>query len=251
MFNFHYAPSTVNTYVSALSYCHKLLGFNDPSKVFYVSQILKGHSKVGFRLDTRLPITLPILDRLISVAPSLEGSNYQLSQFRAMCSMAFYAFLRIGEITSGSKSSANLPLQPYQLTKLLSPAGELIAFKVTFGNFKHSYNQRPFCVIVSRQTHACPVDLLSKYLALRGLRPGAIFLSKDGLPVLRATFSKQLSMACHLCGLDPSRYKGHSFRIGAASHAADGGLTDAQIRLLGRWKSSAFQRYIRVSSLCC
>ena len=41
------------------------------------------------------------------------------------------------------------------------------------------------------------------------------------------------------CGLDPSRYKGYSFRIGAA-HAADRGMTDAQIRTLGRWKSNAF-----------
>ena len=56
MFNFHYAPSTVTTYISALGYSHKLLGFPDPSKVFYVSQILKGYKKVGFRLDSRLPI---------------------------------------------------------------------------------------------------------------------------------------------------------------------------------------------------
>ena len=55
--------------------------------------------------------------------------------------------------------------------------------------------------------------------------------------------------ACHLCGLDPSRYKGHSFRIGAASYAEDRGLSDAQIRMLGRWKSNAFLRYIRVPSL--
>ena len=35
MFNFHYAPSTVTTYVSALGwYSHKLLGFPDPSNVF-------------------------------------------------------------------------------------------------------------------------------------------------------------------------------------------------------------------------
>ena len=43
MFNFHYAPSTVTTYISALGYSHKLLGFPDPFKVFYVSQILKGY----------------------------------------------------------------------------------------------------------------------------------------------------------------------------------------------------------------
>ncbi|XP_068730919.1 uncharacterized protein [Montipora capricornis] len=37
----------------------------------YVSQMLKGFHKVGFRLDGRLPITLPILDQLFLVAPYL------------------------------------------------------------------------------------------------------------------------------------------------------------------------------------
>ena len=39
------------------------------------------------------------------------------------------------------------------------------------------------------------------------------------------------------CGLDTSRYRSHSFRIGGACHAADRGYSDAQIRALGRWKS--------------
>ena len=187
MFNLHYAPSTVTTYVSALGYSHKLLGFPDPSKVFYVSQILKGYKKVGFRLDSRLPITVPILDRLVSIAPFLQGSTYQIIQFQAMCSLAFYAFLCIGEMTTAFHSTANPPLQLYQLTKLISPSGELQAFKLTFGDFKHSYNARPFSVVLSRQpTSTCPVVLLSEYLALRGLRPGAIFVSEGGLPVPRS-----------------------------------------------------------------
>ena len=41
LYNSSYAPSTVNTYISALGYCHKLLGLSDPSKVFYVSQMFK------------------------------------------------------------------------------------------------------------------------------------------------------------------------------------------------------------------
>ena len=39
-----------------------------------------------------------------------------------------------------------------------------------------------------------------------------------------------LSTALKFCGLDPTRYKGHSFRISAATHAADKGMSDAQIR---------------------
>ena len=149
-------------------------------------------------MDSRLPITLPILDRLVSIAPSLQGSTYQMSQFRAMCSLGFYAFLRIGEMTAPCNSNANPPLQlyMYQLTKLISSAGELTAFKLTFGDFKHSYNTRPFSVILSRLPNStCPVALLSQYFTLRDFGPGAIFLSEDGLPVSRSFFSNQLLRA--------------------------------------------------------
>lgn len=58
-----------------------------------------------------------------------------------------------------------------------------------------------------------------------------------------------IHQALKFAGLDPARYKGHSFRIGAASHGAENGMSDAQNRILGRWKSKAFQRCIRVSLL--
>ena len=175
---------------------------------------------MSFRLDSRLSITLSILDRLLAIAPFLQGSTYQISQFQAMCSLAFYALLRIGEMTTHSNNNANPPLRLYQLTKLISPSGELQAFKLTIGDFKHSYNSRSFSVVLSRQPNStCPVVLLSKYLNLRGVRPGAIFVAEGGLPVYRSVFSSQLLRACRFCGLDPSRYKGHSFRIGAAFYA--------------------------------
>ena len=103
---------------------------------------------------------------------------------------------------------------------------------------------------MSRPPQSCPVELLAKYLAMRGPRPGALFITVDGAQVSRSHFSNQLSSAIQFCGLSPSVYKGHSFRIGAASHAADKGLSDAQIRLSGRWKSTAFLKYIRTPSLC-
>ncbi len=43
--------------------------------------------------------------------------------------------------------------------------------------------------------------------------------------------------------------KGHSFRIGAATFAAERGFSDAQIRSMGRWQSDAFRKYIRTPSL--
>ena len=115
-FNFHYAPFTMRTYISALGYSHKLLGFPDPFKVFYVYRINKGYKKVSFHLDSRLPITLPILNHLLSITPCLQGPTYQISQFQAMCSLACYAFLHLGEKTTKFNNNANPPLQLHQIT---------------------------------------------------------------------------------------------------------------------------------------
>ena len=140
-----------------------------------------------------------------------------------MRSLAFIAFLRTGEMTSCSGRTDNPPLQISNIIRLLTSSSDLIAFRITFGSFKQSYNARPFSIVVSRQPQSCLVELLVKYLAMRGPRPSALFLTVDGLPVSRSQFSNQLSSAIQFCGMTPSVYNGHSFRIGAAFHATDKG----------------------------
>lgn len=249
MYNHHYAPSTVHTYVSALGYCHKLSGLADPTKVFFVLQMLKGYNKLGSRLDSRLPITLPILHRLLEATTHLCRSHYEICLFRAMYSFAFFACLRIGEITSSSSKGGGSPMQLHQLVKLVDKSQTVMALKCIFLDFKHNYNQRPFSLVINRQVKFCPVHLMLEYLSVRGCKPGPLFILADGSAVVRTHFTNQLSIAFKYCGLDSSRYKGHSFRIGAASYAAEAGMSDAQIRALGRWKSNAFQKYVRIPSL--
>ena len=246
LFDRNYAWSTVNTYISAISYSHKLFGCHDPSKVFFIIQMLKGYGKLNSNFDSRLPITRPILSRLLNVAGEIIHSRYELCLFRAMCSFAFHAFLRVGEMTLTNSNSNILTID--SLTKLVSTNNHVVSIKVTFLRYKHSDNQRPFTLIVQRQPNCCPVQILLDYLTLRGSTPGPIFILR-GQAVTRKYFCDLLTGAIKRCGLNPSRYKGHSFRIGAASDAAERGLSDAQIRSMGRWKSNAFLSYIRLSSI--
>ena len=45
--------------------------------------------------------------------------------------------------------------------------------------------------------------------------------------------------------LDKRHYSTHSFHIGAETSASLAKMPDAHIQTLGRWRSNAFQRYIR------
>lgn len=156
--------------------------------------------------------------------------------FKAMCAMAFFAFLRIGEITAARQSPDTLRLS--QVDKLSDESGTVVSL---------NYNQRPITIVINRHPGVCPVEALLAYISLRGTDEGPLFRTLDGAPVDRSAFSDLLSLTVRQCRLDPARYKGHSFRIGAASHAAEMGYS--QIRLLGCWKSDAFKRYIRIPSL--
>ena len=61
----------------------------------------------------------------------------------------------------------------------------------------------------------CPVKSFLDYASVRGMEHGPLFITHDGSPVLRGEFSKMLGSVIRQCYLDPNRYKGHSFRIGA------------------------------------
>ena len=92
-------------------------------------------------------------------------------------------------------SDASKVLQLSQISRLVDSTGHLGSFKVTFSNFKHSYNQRPFSLLLSRRDNTCPVQALSEYLSLRGATPGPLFQTSLGLSVSRTSFSQRLFIA--------------------------------------------------------
>ena len=143
--------------------------------------MLKGYGKTVIRLDTRLPITLPILGQFLQVSPSICTSQYVCCLFKAMCTVAFFAFLYIGEMTTSSGSSNVLQL--HHLERLTNSSGDIVSIKIKFGNFKHSYNQYPLAIVLTSHAEVCPVQSLLDYLALRGPVDGARFQSLEGSPI--------------------------------------------------------------------
>ena len=118
-------------------------------------------------------------------------------------------------------------------------------------NIKHSktdQGRRGVRVVIGRtDDDICPIAPLLSYLVTRGNKPGALFLWADGSPLSKCKFVEEVRSALSKAGLPAGDYAGHSFQIGAATTAATVGIQDSAIQILGRWKSSCYQRYIRTA----
>ena len=94
----------------------------------------------------------------------------------------------------------------------------------------------------------CPIAAMLGYLARRPPGPGFLFRFQDGTPLSWTRLCQELRQALRVAGISTAGYSGHSYRIGAATTAAQAGYRDFLIQALGRWKSSAFQEYIRTDT---
>lgn len=67
----------------------------------------------------------------------------------------------------------------------------------------------------------CPVEAILAYIAVRGDSSGPFFKSGDQTPLTKAKFIARVRQALLALGLPYNNFAGHSFRIGAATTAAE------------------------------
>ena len=164
----------------------------------------------------------------------------------AACCLAFFGFMRSGELTT-SATQASTQEPPLQRSDI--SVDSHVNPQVLVVWLRHS-KADPFgagvCIYLGRTGSVlCPVTSMLGYLAMRSSAPGPLFQYADGSPLSRTHLVTQLREALSQAGIDTSNYSGHSFRIGAASAAAQAGYSDSLIQTLGRWKSDAFRLYLR------
>ena len=190
----------------------------------------------------RLPITLHILHKILDVLHNVEASGYKRLLFRAMFSIAFHACCRVGELTKSGKAEHWLTISDVKFGK-----GSLV---ITFRTYKHSVpGYTPSVTLRANNSFYCPVQALAQFLHVRGVQAGPLFCLSDNKPIPRSTFANVLNLCLRFLKLDVSRLTSHSFRIGRATLALEQGMTVEQIRMLGRWKGDAFQKYLRPQTI--
>jgi hypothetical protein len=76
-----------------------------------------------------------------------------------------------------------------------------------------------------------------------------LFHFSNGVAVHRQWFMKQVDVLLRRIQHDPRLYSSHSFRKGGAVSLQEEGVEDSLIRRTGRWKSDAFNLYVRHPTL--
>lgn len=239
-----YSPASIASHVSAISYVHKLLNYHDNSHSFMVRKLLRG-TQMNQAPDTQLPITKSILLRLLDAIQHTVPSFCDRIMLKALFLTAFHAFMRLGELVPRSGKESHKVLQRPDVS--LSPN---VSVSFTLRHFKTNKDSSPIVISIQANpaSSACAVAALHEYMRVFTHTAGPLFQFQSSRPVTYAFVSHQLKLAIQFAGLNPAEYKGHSFRIGAATEAANLGFSEHAIQKMGRWNSDAVRRYVRLKS---
>lgn len=237
--------SSLRTNLAAISFYHKINGFNDPCSSFCTKQILKGSEKLTNRnYNYLLPISKELLHRLILVLPKVTLNNYDTIMYKSLFLLTYYCCLRAGEAVHSNTTDHTLCL--HQVSASSNSNGNILS--INFESYKHSKNLTPRFLLHNISSSYCPVDATIAFLHIRGDTPGPLFINKRLVPLHRKNFSNILKKCFSALNLDNTRYNTHSLRIGRATDLDILGVEHEIIKQTGRWNSNAYLKYLRNSS---
>lgn len=253
LFSKGYAAKTVKTYISAISFQHKLYNMEDTTSSFSIAKMLEGYTRLRPSKDQRAPILYDTLVLIFGQLKSVCFSEYETRLFQAAYTLAFFGLFRVGELVLTSNVHPDQPLFRSDIiisdNRVSVPGTDVRKKTMKVRLRKSKTNQGGVPNIIDIRpiaTQVCPVQAMCAFLSLRPNISQYLFCHANGMPLTRYQFSAVLNKTVQAARLPNARYRSHSFRIGAATWLAKRGVTNSTIKRMGRWSSNAFEKYIRL-----
>lgn len=242
--------STMEKDLSALAAWHHV--HNEPwtlaSTDSELSMIKAGARKLqgdSHMRPPRPPVTIAMLD---SLAKHLSDSPFDLS-VKACAAIAFYGLARLGEIVTDSQSSFSPEKQPRRRDACLHSTGQ--RNKVLQVRLPHSKTKKPgeeHHLTLIEQKRLDPFAAFTEHWFSSNCGPDEhIFAYRNDrglvVPLTRTAFMRRCNEAWAIDGF--LRFTGHSFRIGGTNRLLDLGISEDDVKDMGRWKSDKWKVYVR------
>ena len=238
--------ATICTYISSIRLRQIELGYRPTPEMPLLKLLMKGikREKGARAKSKRKPITIPLLKTLKQALRLSSFSNYDQKMLWSAFTTAFFGFLRASEFCSPSQSS-------FDASRTLLVRDVTLLDDVALLNIKSSKRDqfRKGCEVrlATSGKSVCPFRSLRRHVLQCPNRDVPLFRFSYGAYLTRQAFSDLVkSLLPPSC--DKASYSSHSFRIGAATCAADKHTPAWLIKALGRWASNCFEEYIRIPS---
>ena len=244
------ASSTIRTYLAGVRHAQVERGRPDPQwgSIPRLGLVLKGirrcRAEEGCKDRVRLPVSPEML--LVLRGSWRRRAGWDSVMLWAAVCLCFFGCTRAGEITAPERGNvdpgAHLTFQDIVVDNADKPRKISVSIKAS--------KTDPFRVGVDIHVgwtgkKLCPVAAIMAYLVARKDGPGPLFRFEDGRPLTRPRLVLEVRRALDEAGASSAGISGHSFRIRAATTAAEQGVEDSTIKDLGWWRSNAYQRYIQ------
>lgn len=238
---------SIKLYMTGLRSYHVELGASKQElEIFHtpvLQRVIAGIRRFNGEPDVkeRHPITRPVLRAMLA---RLDKNTRKGANLYAAFCLAFAGFLRMGEFT-WARGELNPDFRNWHITRgsvLLSDDRLQLSLPASKTD---PFRQGITHTIAATGDEACAVAAL-KYLFARFPTPLNSPLFDTGHGFSRQFVTEALRNILKELGFT-GNYSGHSFRRGAATSAREAGLSDAEIQLLGRWKSDAYKLYIQAN----
>ena len=241
--------TSIKTYLAAVRHYHIRHGFElNLQKMLRLQLVLRGIKRSqGDQLRVRLPITIHHLQLFRMLLNIPKTANYESIMIWAAMTLAFFGFLRLGELTCNCKFNSSVHLTKDNIAFHPGKGLEHPSFMTV--HIKESKTD-PFrkghtITVGSIESPLCPVLAMKKYLSQRSQTIGPLFIHISGKPLTKQTLTSETRTLLTQAGFNATKYAGHSYRIGAATTAASAKLPAWLIKTLGRWSSDCLERYIK------
>ena len=242
------APSTVGNYLNHCVYMHETAGYKIVLKDLpFIGRTCKNLRKVAKTVKPiKLPLTTEIVERISGVCRRGHRGDFI---FLTILIVGVLGFFRLGELLVTAAST-------YDDDKLIKvghflPRDDHAIIWIPMSKTDPYGTGTPVKIPRIPNSPLCPVARL-EHLCHGRPRDDPLFMwdgnPRTGKPrriVTRDSFLRRLKQCLRKIGINPDLYAGHSLRRGGAVSAERLGIPEQVIKVLGRWTTDCWKRYIQ------
>ena len=206
---------------------------------YLVRGIKRDQGRAHFRAP-RVPITGPMLRSILAgIGDNFSGRD--AAMLSAAVTLAFFGMLRVSEYTAPG-SRVWVPGSTLTVDDVFLDWDRRVMLVRVVGSKTDPFRVGVTIRVCATGSHLCPFRAMARYLELRGVAGGPLFVFGDGSLLTRVCVAGVLRRFAPVPTVNT-----HSLRQGGATMLAQLGVAPYVIQCLGRWASDAYLRYIQFS----